>query len=357
MAPFDDLELNLATEEILSRAMQSGKFMFLQKSVEFNRPQTIIDIDRDRAGILGIEMESLGTDLATLLGGNHINWFNLQGRSYKVIPQVENLYRANSEMLADYHVRTSSGDLVPLSSVASFRDIIEPSERLQFQQRNAITLQGVPASGVAMGDAIEYLEEVATEVLPKEFTWDYAGESRQYSQQGNALVVTFFVALVIIYLVLAAQFESWRDPLIILMSVPMSIAGALVFVSLGYATSNIYTQVGLITLIGLITKNGILIVEFANQLQRVRGLGKREAVEEAARIRLRPILMTTISMVVAMVPLLLATGPGAVSRFHIGLVISTGLGIGTIFTLFVVPGFYVLLAREHQQIVEPEVQS
>jgi multidrug efflux pump len=201
------------------------------------------------------------------------------------------------------------------------------------------------------------LEEVATEVLPKEFTWDYAGESRQYSQQGNALVVTFFVALVIIYLVLAAQFESWRDPLIILMSVPMSIAGALVFVSLGYATSNIYTQVGLITLIGLITKNGILIVEFANQLQRVRGLGKREAVEEAARIRLRPILMTTISMVVAMVPLLLATGPGAVSRFHIGLVISTGLGIGTIFTLFVVPGFYVLLARERQQIVEPEVQS
>ena len=357
MAPFDDLELNLATEEILSRAMQSGKFMFLQKSVEFNRPQTIIDIDRDRAGILGIEMESLGTDLATLLGGNHINWFNLQGRSYKVIPQVENLYRANSKMLADYHVRTSSGDLVPLSSVASFRDIIEPSERLQFQQRNAITLQGVPASGVAMGDAIEYLEEVATEVLPKEFTWDYAGESRQYSQQGNALVVTFFVALVIIYLVLAAQFESWRDPLIILMSVPMSIAGALVFVSLGYATSNIYTQVGLITLIGLITKNGILIVEFANQLQRVRGLGKREAVEEAARIRLRPILMTTISMVVAMVPLLLATGPGAVSRFHIGLVISTGLGIGTIFTLFVVPGFYVLLAREHQQIVEPEAQS
>jgi multidrug efflux pump len=155
MAPFDDLELNLATEEILSRAMQSGKFMFLQKSVEFNRPQTIIDIDRDRAGILGIEMESLGTDLATLLGGNHINWFNLQGRSYKVIPQVENLYRANSKMLADYHVRTSSGDLVPLSSVASFRDIIEPSERLQFQQRNAITLQGVPASGVAMGDAIE----------------------------------------------------------------------------------------------------------------------------------------------------------------------------------------------------------
>jgi multidrug efflux pump len=250
-------------------------------------------------------------------------------------------------MLSDYNVRTGSGDLVPLSTLVSFKNIIEPSERLQFQQLNAVALEGVPASGTTMGDAIEYLETAAKNTLPQSFTWDYAGESRQYAQQGNALVITFFVSLVIIYLVLAAQFESWRDPLIILMSVPMSIAGALIFVSLGFATSNIYTQVGLITLIGLITKNGILIVEFANKLQVSRGVGVREAVEEAAQIRLRPILMTTVSMVVAMVPLLMAAGPGAVSRFHIGLVIATGLGIGTIFTLFVVPAFYVLLARRH----------
>jgi multidrug efflux pump len=327
--------------------MGSGKFMFLQKSVEFNRPQTIVNIDRDRAGILGINMESIGQELSTLLGGNHINWFNLEGRSYKVIPQVDNVFRLNSSMLSDYNVRTGSGDLVPLSTLVSFKNIIEPSERLQFQQLNAVALEGVPASGTTMGDAIEYLETAAKNTLPQSFTWDYAGESRQYAQQGNALVITFFVSLVIIYLVLAAQFESWRDPLIILMSVPMSIAGALIFVSLGFATSNIYTQVGLITLIGLITKNGILIVEFANKLQVSRGVGVREAVEEAAQIRLRPILMTTVSMVVAMVPLLMATGPGAVSRFHIGLVIATGLGIGTIFTLFVVPAFYMLLARQH----------
>ena len=347
MAPLTAEELNTETDSILNAAMGSGKFMFLQKSVEFNRPQTIVNIDRDRAGILGINMESIGQELSTLLGGNHINWFNLEGRSYKVIPQVDNVFRLNSSMLSDYNVRTGSGDLVPLSTLVSFKNIIEPSERLQFQQLNAVALEGVPASGTTMGDAIEYLETAAKNTLPQSFTWDYAGESRQYAQQGNALVITFFVSLVIIYLVLAAQFESWRDPLIILMSVPMSIAGALIFVSLGFATSNIYTQVGLITLIGLITKNGILIVEFANKLQVSRGVGVREAVEEAAQIRLRPILMTTVSMVVAMVPLLMAAGPGAVSRFHIGLVIATGLGIGTIFTLFVVPAFYVLLARQH----------
>ena len=340
-------ELDRVTDDLLGRAMQSGRFMFLQKSVEFNRPKATIIIDRDRAGILGIEMDDLGQDLATLLGGNHVNWFNFEGRSYKVIPQVEREFRASQSMLDDYYVRAGDGSLVPLSTIVSFERSVEPSERLQFQQLNAVALEGVPAPGVSMGDAITFLEETAAEVLGKEFSWDYAGESRQYTQQGGALVTTFFVALLVIYLVLAAQFESWRDPLIILMSVPMSIAGALIFIALGFATSNIYTQVGLITLIGLITKNGILIVEFANQVQIVRGLSKREAVEEAARIRLRPILMTTIAMIVAMIPLLTASGPGAVSRFHIGLVIATGLGIGTIFTLFIVPAFYLLLARDH----------
>ncbi|MGR8920306.1 MAG: efflux RND transporter permease subunit [Gammaproteobacteria bacterium] len=346
-SPASDEALDRASDELLGAAMQSGRFMFLQKSVEFNRPKATIDIDRDRAGVLGIRMDELGAELATLLGGNHVNWFNLEGRSYKVIPQVERAFRANQGMLDDYYVRTGDGSLVPLSTVVTFRNTVEPSERLQFQQMNAVILEGLPAPGVTMGDALGYLEDTSRELLSNEFSWDYAGESRQYTQQGSALVVTFFVALIVIYLVLAAQFESWRDPLIILMSVPMSIAGALIFMTLGFATSNIYTQVGLITLIGLITKNGILIVEFANQLQIVRGMSKREAVEEAARIRLRPILMTTVAMVVAMIPLLTATGPGAVSRFHIGLVIASGLGIGTLFTLLVVPAFYLLLAREH----------
>ena len=346
-SPATDTELDQAADTLIGEAMTSGRFLFLQKSVEFNRPKTILDIDRDRAGMLGIQMADLGQELATLLGGNHVNWFNFEGRSYKVIPQVEREFRASPRMLDDYYVRTGTGELVPLSTVVSFDQSVEPSERLQFQQLNAVIVEGLPAPGVTMGDAIAYLEQTARRLLPDNFSWDYAGESRQYTQQGSALVTAFFVALVVIYLVLAAQFESWRDPLIILMSVPMSIAGALVFIAFGFASLNIYTQVGLITLIGLITKNGILIVEFANQLQREQGLGKRAAVEEAARIRLRPILMTTIAMVVAMVPLLMASGPGAVSRFHIGLVIASGLGIGTLFTLLIVPAFYLLLARDH----------
>jgi multidrug efflux pump len=204
------------------------------------------------------------------------------------------------------------------------------------------------APGVSEGDAMAAMEQIAREEFPRGFSIDYTGATRQFAQQGSALVVTFFMSLLVIYLVLAAQFESWRDPLIILVSVPMSIAGALAFLTLGFATVNIYTQVGLITLIGLIAKNGILIVEFANQLQVTEGLEKRAAIERASTIRLRPILMTTVAMLVAMVPLLTASGPGAVSRFHIGLVITTGLGIGTLFTLFVVPAVYLLLAREHQ---------
>ena len=352
-SPASYAELDRAADELLENAIASGHFMFLQKSVEFNRPKATINIDRDRAGMLGMRMAELGQELATLLGGNHVNWFNYEGRSYKVIPQVMREYRASQGMLEDYYVRTGDGSLVPLSTVVSFSRSVEPSERLQFQQLNAVAIEGVPSPGTTMGDAISYLQDNAAAVLPRGIGWDYAGESRQYTQQGSALVTTFFVALIVIYLVLAAQFESWRDPLIILMSVPMSIAGALIFIALGFATLNIYTQVGLITLIGLITKNGILIVEFANQVQIVRGLSKRDAVEEAARIRLRPILMTTVSMVVAMIPLLAAAGPGAVSRFHIGLVIASGLGIGTILTLMIVPAFYLLLARDHAHDAAP----
>lgn len=354
----DFSRLNEVAEELIRQAMESGKFAFLQKSVKFTRPKTTLRINRDLAGDLGIRMEDIGQDLATMLGGGYTNWFNLEGRSYKVIPQVARSYRLDQEMLENYYIRTGDGELIPLAAVVSFEDTVEPSKRIQFQQLNSVTVQGTMAEGVTMGEALAYLEEQAREIFPRGFGWDYAGASRQYVQQGSALVVTFFFSLLVIYLVLAAQFESWRDPVIILMSVPMSIAGALVFLTLGFATVNIYTQVGLITLIGLIAKNGILIVEFANQLQLQEGLSKREAVEKAASIRLRPILMTTVSMIVAMVPLLMASGPGAVSRFHIGLVIASGLGIGTLFTLFVVPAVYLLLARNRSgEIRETQEQA
>lgn len=343
----DYRQLDEVADALIGRGLQSGKFMFLRKSIEFARPKTRIVIDRDRAGDLGIRMQDIGRDLATLLGGNYVNRFSLEERSYKVIPQVAQRYRLDQQMLDNYYVRARSGELVPLSTLVSFQDIVEPSERTQFQQLNSLTVEGVMAPGVALGEALRYLEDQARELLPAGFAYDYSGESRQYAEQGRALIITFFLSILVIYLVLAAQFESWRDPIIILVSVPMSIAGALAFLTLGFATTNIYTQVGLITLIGLIAKNGILIVEFANQLQIREGLSKREAVEKAASIRLRPILMTTVSMVVAMVPLLTATGPGAVSRFHIGVVIASGLGIGTLFTLFVVPAAYLLLARPH----------
>jgi len=333
--------------QLIGTAMASGKFAFVRKSVEFTRPKTTVEIDRDRAGDLGISMADIGRNLATLLGDNDVNRFSLEGRSYKVIPQVARQFRLDQAMLDDYYLRTESDELVPLSSLVSFKSTVEPSKRTQFQQLNSISVEGVMANGVSLGEAVNYLEEQARQQFPRGFTWDYMGQSRQYAQQGSSLIMTFFMSLLVIYLVLAAQFESWRDPIIILVSVPMSIAGALAFLTLGFATVNIYTQVGLITLIGLIAKNGILIVEFANQLQLGEGLSKRDAVIKAGTIRLRPILMTTVSMIMAMVPLLIASGPGAVSRFHIGLVVASGLGIGTLFTLFVVPAVYLLIARDH----------
>jgi multidrug efflux pump len=340
-------QLDEIANQLIGRAMQSGRFMFLQKDIELARPKATLVIDRDRAADLGISMQEIGRNLATFLGGNYVNRFSLDGRSYKVIPQVDQRFRLDAGQLGSYYLRAANGAQVPLSTLVRVETTVEPSKRTQFQQLNSLTVQGLMAPGVTLGDAMAYLEEEARQIFPRGYSWNYTGASRQYAQQGSALVATFFMSLLVIYLVLAAQFESWRDPVIILVSVPMSIAGALAFLMLGFASVNIYTQVGLITLIGLIAKNGILIVEFANQLQIHEGLGKREAVERASAIRLRPILMTTVSMIVAMVPLLMAYGPGAVSRFDIGLVIAAGLGIGTLFTLFVVPAVYLLLARDH----------
>ncbi len=345
----DFRDIDLVADQLVGRGMASGQFLFLRKSIEFSRPKATLVIDRDRAGDLGISMADIGRNLATLLGGNNVNRFSLDGRSYKVIPQADREFRLNPEMLGDYYLRSASGDQVPLSSLVRIERTVEPSKRTQFQQLNAVTIEGLMAPGVSEGQAMAAMEQIAGEEFPSGFSYDYTGATRQFAQQGSALVLTFFMSLLVIYLVLAAQFESWRDPLIILVSVPMSIAGALAFMTLGFATVNIYTQVGLITLIGLIAKNGILIVEFANQLQIEEGVSKRVAIERAATIRLRPILMTTVAMLVAMVPLLTASGPGAVSRFHIGLVITTGLGIGTLFTIFVVPAVYLLLARNHQK--------
>ncbi|MFL1404878.1 efflux RND transporter permease subunit [Marinobacter sp. M1N3S26] len=340
-------QLNEIASELQGRAMQSGNFMFLQKSIAFDKPVVQIQVDRDRVADLGLSMQDVGQAMSSMLGGGYINRFSMEGRSYQVIPQVQQDFRISEAALNDYYIRSDTGDLVPLGSVVSFQEGVEPSQRTQFNQLNSITLQGVVMPGVAMGAAMDWMEQNASEIFPQGFSSDYMGQTRQLSTEGSALAITMALSLLVIYLVLAAQFESWRDPLIILVSVPLSVAGAMAFIVLGFATINIYTQVGLITLIGVVAKNGILIVEFANQLQIDRKLDKRQAVLEAAAIRLRPIIMTSLALIFAMVPLLVAIGPGAQSRFAIGLTIVAGLGIGTFFTVFILPAFYILLARDH----------
>ena len=334
------------TERIKEKAQASGKFAFLDVDLAFDKPEIVVDIDREKAAQMGVTMEDLGLTLATLLGESEINRFTIEGRSYKVIAQVEQAYRDNPGWLNNYYVKNEQGDMLPLSTLIRVHDRARPTQLSQFQQLNAATIQGFPI--VSMGEAIETLRSIALEEAPQGYTFDYAGASRQYIQEGNALYTTFALALAIIFLVLAAQFESFRDPLVILVTVPLSVCGALVPLFLGLSSMNIYTQVGLVTLIGLISKHGIMIVEFANQLRRDQGLNRREAVEEAAAIRLRPVLMTTAATVFGMVPLILASGAGAVSRFDIGLVIATGMTVGTLFTLFVLPAVYTVLATPDQ---------
>jgi multidrug efflux pump len=343
-------ELNTVAQQFLQEALKSGLFIFLNTDLKIDQPQSSVDIDRDKATLLGLKMSDVGGALSAMLGGGYVNYFSLVGRSYKVIPQVQQIYRLNTDQLMNYYIRTGSGASVPLSTIAKISTSTVPESLNHFQQINSATIQGVAAPGVALGTAIDYLRAQAARTLPQGFTVDYGGLSRQYIQESSGFVGTFGFALIIIFLALAALFESFRDPLIILVSVPMSIAGALIFVSVGIggASLNIYTDVGLVTLMGLISKHGILIVEFANELQR-QGKSKREAIESAAGIRLRPILMTTAAMVLGVVPLLLASGAGAISRFDMGLVIASGLAIGTLFTLFVVPAVYVLLAADHSK--------
>ena len=342
-------QLNDVSGAFLQEALKSGMFIFLNSDLKIDRPQFNIAIDRDKATQLGLTMSDVGNAMSSMLGGGYVNYFSIEGRSYKVIPQVQQSSRLNAEQLLDYHIRAADGSTLPLSTIATIETKTVPEALNHFQQLGAATIQGVPMPGVTLGDALGYLQGLAARTLPKGYFVDYGGPTRQYIQEASGFVVTFAFALIIIYLSLAALFESFRDPVIILVSVPMSIAGALIFINLGIggATLNIYTEVGLVTLMGLISKHGILIVEFANEMQK-SGKSKLEAIEAAASIRLRPILMTTAAMVFGVFPLIFASGAGAASRFSIGLVIASGISIGTLFTLFVVPAVYLVLATDHQ---------
>lgn len=339
--------------ELQAAAQKSGLFIFTDTDLKFDTPQVEFKLNSDKANRIGLNMADIGGTLATLLGGNYVNRFNLYGRSYEVIPQVPREFRDTPDWLLRYQVRSIAGDLVPLSTVAVVRQSVQPNALTSFQQLNSATLSGVPFPGRTLGDGLDFLKAKAKEIFPEGYTYDFGGDSRQYEQEGNALVLTFVFALIVIYLVLAAQFESFRDPFIILIALPTSMFGALLPLNIGGvigATSvNIYTQIGLVTLIGLISKHGILMVEFANRLQEEEGMGRREAIEHAAGVRLRPILMTTAAMVVSMVPLIIAEGAGARSRFSIGVVIAAGMTMGTLFTLFVTPAVYTFIARDHNR--------
>ncbi len=338
---------------VLDKARQSGLFAFIDIDLKVENPQTLVEIDRDKAASLGVTMQQIGEALATMTGGNYVNLVNLQGRSYQVIPQVARGFRLDPEALGRFYVRTAQGGTAPLSGLIRLRHEVRPVSLNQFNQMNSVTIQAFPMPGVTLGQALDFLSQTANQELPKGTGFDFAGQSRQYMQEGSALVLTFFFALVIIFLVLAAQFESFRDPLVILVSVPLSVCGALIPLALGASTMNIYTQVGLVTLIGLISKHGILICEVARERQIKQGMSRQDAVRAAAGLRLRPILMTTAAMVAGLLPLLLASGAGAASRLSIAVVIVAGMSIGTLFTLFVLPVIYTYVAAERAQTKTP----
>jgi multidrug efflux pump len=333
---------------LVGKAYASGMFMYADSDLKFDQPQAEVVFDRDKLRSQGVDLAQAGKDLSTLLGGNYVNRFSIQGRSYKVIPQVKRAERLTPDQLSQIYVRGSNDKLVPLSTFATLKTTTEPRELKRFQQLNAVHIQGVIPPGVSLVTALTFLEGEAKKILPQGFIVDYAGESRQVRTEGGKFLGTFLLSAILIYLVLAAQFESFRDPFIILVgSVPLALAGSLLFSFLGFTTLNIYSQVGLITLVGLISKNGILIVEFANQVQE-QGKDKVHAVIEAASTRLRPVLMTTAATVMGHLPLVFAHGPGAGARNSIGIMLVSGMIIGTVFTLFVVPSIYVLVAKTHK---------
>jgi multidrug efflux pump len=336
--------LNEVANKVLEKAKASGMFWFVDSDLKLDKPQATLKIDRDMVADLGITQQDVGTSLGAALGGGYVNYFSLAGRSYKVIPQVLQKNRQNPDQVLDYYIKSGDGSLIPASTVAHIDTSTVPEAINHFQQLNSATIAGAP--GVSQADALKLLRDAVHDAAPAGYNVDYSGQSRQFVRGSSGFVSTMLFALVIVYLALAAQFESFRDPIVILVSVPMALFGALLFINLGLATLNIYTQVGLVTLLGLISKHGILIVQFANELQR-EGRSKLDAIEEAAAVRLRPILMTTAAMVLGVLPLVIASGAGAAGRRAMGIVLFTGLSIGTLFTLFIVPAVYIMLGADH----------
>jgi multidrug efflux pump len=348
--PFD--RLNEVSQAVLDKAKASGIFFYVDTDLKLDKPQTTVAFDRDMLWTLGLTQQDVGAALGAALGGGYVNYFSIAGRSYKVIPQVLQTDRLNPSQVLDYYIRTPDGSLLPASTIAKQKTDIVPEGINHFQQLNSATIFGVFSPAVSEKQVLDFLRKTIQEVAPSGYQVDYAGPSRQFIQESGGFAITLMFAIIIVFLALSAQYESFRDPIVILVSVPMALFGALIFINLGLATINIYTQVGLVTLMGLVSKHGILIVQFANQLQ-LAGKSKREAIEEAAGVRLRPILMTTAAMVLGVVPLVIAGGAGAAGRHAMGLVIFTGLSIGTLFTLFVVPAVYMLLGAEHHRRTAP----
>src|SRR5579883_221277 len=341
-------ELNRVVESFMNEALKSQYFLYLDSDLKIDKAQTNIEIDPNKTAEFGLTMKNIANILQSALSQNYVNFFDYMGRSYQVIPQMLPEDKQNAQQLLHYYINTASGDRVPLSTIAKINTRIVPESLNHFQQLNSATISAIAVPGVTIGDAMYVLDKIANKVLPDGYLVDYAGQLRQFQQESNSFLLMFSLALIIIFLALAILFESFIDPFIVLISVPMSIFGAMIFISLGigHLSLNIYTEVGLVTLIGLISKHGILIVQFANDLQ-LEGKKKWEAIQLATSIRFRPILMTTCAMVLGAIPFVIGSGAGAVSRFNIGVVIISGLCVGTLFTLFVVPMMYMLLATDH----------
>jgi multidrug efflux pump len=347
--PFENL--NTVAQQVMAKAQASGKFYYIDQDLKLDAPQATVEVDRDKIAALGMTQQDVGQALGAALGGGYVNYFSIAGRSYKVIPQVQQVDRLNPSNVLDFYIKTPNAGLIPASTVAHLKYSVQPEAINRFQQLNSVTISAV--AGVSQGEALKLLSDTLKSVAPSGYNVDYAGQSRIFSNESGGFIVTLTFAIIIVFLALAAQFESFRDPIVILVSVPLALFGAVIFVFLGFTSINIYTQVGLVTLMGLISKHGILIVEVANNEQK-KGLSKLDAIIEATGIRLRPILMTTAAMVFGVVPLVIASGAGAAGRQAMGLVIFTGMSIGTMFTLFVVPAFYMLIGANHEKTVETD---
>jgi multidrug efflux pump len=339
--------LNEVSQAVLDKARKSGMFFFVDSDLKIDKPQNVLEIDREKVAALGMTQRDVGNALSAALGGGFVNYFSVSGRSYRVIPQVKQVDRLNPDQILDYYIRTPSGEMIQARTIASIKQRVVPQSINHFQQLNSATIIGVSTPFVSQEEVLKFIGQSLKEVAPNGYSIDYAGPSRQFMNESGGFLVTMFFAILIVFLVLAAQFESFRDPIVILVSVPLALFGALIFINLGFTTLNVYTQVGLVTLMGLISKHGILIVEFANELQAA-GRSKLDAIVEASSVRLRPILMTTAAMVLGVVPLVIASGAGAAGRQSMGIVIFAGLSIGTLFTLFVVPAMYLFIGADHQ---------